>query len=58
MDAVDIVVRAIDESGGVDLVLAFVASEALLMEGAALGNLLLSLENTALTPGEEKRTND
>ena len=50
VDAVDLVVGAVDEGGGVHLVLALEAGEALLVEGAALCDLLLRVEHAALAP--------
>ena len=49
MDTVDIIVGSVDESGCVHLMLALVASKALLVEGPTLGNLFLCLKHTALT---------
>ena len=45
IDAVDFIVWAVGEVGGVELVLALDAEEALLVVGATLGDLLLSLEH-------------
>jgi hypothetical protein len=50
IDAVDLVVRAVGEVGGVQLVLALHAQEALLVVGAALRDLLLRLKDASVAP--------
>jgi hypothetical protein len=48
VDAVDLIVRPVSEVCGVELVFALDAEEALLVVRAALGNLLLCLEDHAV----------
>ena len=51
VEAIDFIVRPIDKVGGIQLVLAFDAGEALFVVRSCLGHLLLRLEDTATTSG-------
>jgi len=50
VDAVDFIVRAVGEVGGIKLMFALDAEEALLVVGPTLGYLLLSLEHQTVAP--------
>lgn len=49
VETIDVVVRAIGKVGGIELMLAFGASEALFVIRSRFGNLLFSIENGACT---------